>query len=157
MWVSTVFILFVQIVYIISIVKAIVEASHYYKKSPGALHFKTAVCLNPRLLQLVFLMGNFMIQIVFMLFVDINGFVLFYEVLSVFFIRFYLVLTNMNLSLATPVSKTFYSVDTFIHWFIQPLFILFYFFNWSDLKWPVEQSTTTYQQPSFVCDGSHSK
>lgn len=137
--------------------KAIVEASHYYKKSPGALHFKTAVCLNPRLLQLVFLMGNFMIQIVFMLFVDINGFVLFYEVLSVFFIRFYLVLTNMNLSLATPVSKTFYSVDTFIHWFIQPLFILFYFFNWSDLRWPVEQSTTTYQQPSFVCDGSHSK
>lgn len=48
------------------------EVSHYYKKSPGALHFKTALCLNPILWQLVFLLCNFMIQILFMLFVDIN-------------------------------------------------------------------------------------
>lgn len=73
-----------------------------------------------------------------MLFVDMNSinphpevqseavFGLFYAVLSgVFFLtRFYLVVTNVNLSLITPVSKTSYGADAFIHCFTKLLFSL---------------------------------
>lgn len=50
----------------------------------------------------------------------------FYAVLSgfVFTTKFCLVVDNINLCLVTPVSKTFYSADTFIHCFTQLLFSL---------------------------------
>lgn len=81
-----------------------------------------------------FLLCTFMIQI-FMLFVDIiliqNASevqleAVFYAVLSgfLFTTNFYLVVANINLSLVTPASKTFYRANTFIHCFTQLLFSL---------------------------------